>query len=114
MPLKVIVSYFDLSKNQQVRYEQVVKLQWTEETKTELLLDQEEKTLYAIAILNQSLKLMAESNERQDRTAARAALEDGKRQIEEIFPAAKPKDVQVLFEEVDRYIQLFNQMEKNK
>lgn len=114
MPLKVVVSYFDLSMNQQVRYEQVVKLQWTEETKTELLLDQEEKSLYAIAILNQSLKLMAESHENQDSVGARAALEDGKRQIDEIFPGAKPKDVTALFDEVDRYIQLFSQMEKNK
>ena len=97
-----------------MKYEQQVKLRWTEETNTELLLDQEEKTLYAIAVLNQSLKLMAESYAAQDEKGARTALEDGKRQIDEIFPGAKPKDVDALFLEVNRYLELFNQIEKNR
>ncbi len=112
-PLRMKVSYFDLAKNQEVTYQQEVKLQWTNETDTELMFDQEEKKLYAIAILNQSMKVMAEAYEQEKPMEAKAALQDGIRQIEEIFPGARPKDVADLFDEVKRYLGLFVQMEKN-
>lgn len=113
-PLTIKVSYYDLVQNKKISYEEKIKLNWTEETKTELLLDQEEKELYSIAILNQSLKVMAEAYERNNISAAKEALENGINQIEDIFPNAKPKDVKNLFEEVDKYVKLFNQMDKNK
>jgi Ca-activated chloride channel family protein len=112
-PLRMKVSYFDLAKGQEVTYQQEVKLEWTNETNTELQFDQEEKKLYAIAILNQSMKVMAEAYEQQKPAEAKAALQDGVRQIEEVFPDARPKDVVELFEEVKRYLGLFVQMEKN-
>jgi Ca-activated chloride channel homolog len=113
-PLHVKVRYFDLKTKQIVQYEEQVSLLWTEQTDTELLLDQHEKELYAIAILNQSLKAMAEAYELMDSKTAKEALKSGKEQIEDIFPKAKPKDVRELFDEVVRYLQLFYQMEKNK
>jgi len=113
-PLIVKVSYFDLVQNKKISYEEKIKLNWTEETNTELMFDQEAKELYAIAILNQSLKIMAEAYENKDSKAAKEALNNGVSQIEEIFPDAKPKDVKILFDEVNKYIQLFNQMDKNK
>lgn len=114
VPLRMKVSYFDLAKNQEVTYQQEVKLQWTNETNTAFMFDQEEKKLYAIAILNQSMKVMAEAYEQHKPLDAKAALQDGIRQIEEIFPDARPKDVATLFEEVKRYLGLFVQMEKNE
>lgn len=113
-PLVVSVSYFDLVQQKQVSYEEHIELTWTEETGTELLLDQEEQELYAIAILNQSLKVMAEAYDDKDNKSAKAALKDGIRQIEDIFPDAKAKEVRALFEDVNKYLQLFNQMEKNE
>jgi len=107
-PLTVKVSYFDLLKKQPVSFEQQIKLEWTDETQMELLLDQEEKRLYAIAILNQSMKLMAEAYERLDKKAAREALRQGKQQIEEIFPDSKPKQVKELFEQLTEYLQILN------
>lgn len=112
-PLVVKISYFDLIKNVNVSYEEKIKLEWTEETNTELLLDQEEKKLYAIAILNQSLKVMAEAYENNDAKTALETLKQGAIQMEEVFPDAKPKDVKNLLDEVNKYIQLFNQIEKN-
>ena len=111
-PLTLKVSYFDLVRNESVSYEQKINLNWTAESNTESLLDQEEKTLYAIAILNQSIKTMAEAYENGDRIAAENYLKDGKRQIEEIFPDTKPKDVSRLLDEVNKYIKLFMQMKK--
>ncbi len=112
-PLIVKVSYFDLVQNKKISYEEKIKLNWTEETNTELLFDQEEKELYAIAILNQSLKIMAEAYGNNDAKSAKEALNSGIIQIEEIFPGAKPKDVKNLFDIVNEYIQLLNQIDKN-
>jgi hypothetical protein len=113
-PLKMKVTYYDLAKKQAITYQEEVKLEWTTETSTELMFDQEERKLYAIAILNQSMKMMAEAYEGNDPKGAKAALQEGIRQLEEIFPDARPKDVQLLFEEVKRYVGLFVQMEKNE
>ena len=112
-PLKIKVSYFDLAKNQPVSFEQEVKMEWTNETNTQLLMDQEEKTLYAIAILNQSLKLMSEAYERGENAVAIEALKDGKRQIHEIFPDARPKEIKELYNDIDKYLQLFAQIQRN-
>lgn len=112
-PLIVKIRYFDLVKKTIVTEEQHVPLLWTEETDTELLLDQQEKELYAIAILNQSLKLMAEAYAGENHAVAKEALKSGRDQIEAIFPKAKPKDVKAVFDEVERFLQLFLQMEKN-
>jgi hypothetical protein len=113
-PLIVKVSYFDLAKNQPVSYEQQIKMEWTNETDTQLIADQEEKKLYAIAVLNQSLKLMAEAYEKHDHAAAVAALKDGKAQIHDLFPDARPKEIKQLYEEIDKYLQLFFQVQKNE
>jgi Ca-activated chloride channel family protein len=112
-PLKIKVSYFDMVKNEKVSYEQEVRLEWTEETDAELLMDQEEKKLYAIAVLNQTLKTMAEAFEVQNHHLAKQELKRGIQQMEEIFPEAKPKEVRKIMEEVEQYILAFNRIERN-
>lgn len=113
-PLIVKMSYFDLIQNKQVNLKQEVKLEWTEETNTELLFEQEEKTLYTIAILNQTLKTMAEAYEQEKVEKAKKHLEEGVAQINDIFPDAKPKEVKKLFDEVNKYLILFKQIALNK
>jgi hypothetical protein len=78
------------------------------------LLEKEEKKLYGIAILNQSLKLMADANEANNPKAAKLYLQQAIDQINEIFPDAKPKDVKKLFDDVNKYMKLFKQIEMNK
>jgi hypothetical protein len=113
-PLVVKVSYFDIVKDLPISYEEKIYLTWTDETDTELLLDQEEKKLYAIAILNQSLKVMAEAYENEDIITAKEALKQGVSQIEEIFPDAKPKDVKTLLDDAYNYIMLLKQIQTNE
>lgn len=112
-PLKMKVSYFDLSLNKTIKYEEQITLEWTNETDTALKLDQEEKKLFGIAILNQTLKLMAQANDNKDLKTARKVLKDGIKQIENIFPDAKPKEILKLLKEVKKYTALFKQMELN-
>ncbi|MFT6747792.1 MAG: hypothetical protein ACJAZ2_002149 [Glaciecola sp.] len=113
-PLVVKYTYFDLSLNKEVSYQEKVKLEWTEETNTELLFDQEEQKLYAIAIMNQTLKTMAEAHAINDKVTAKQQLELGIKQVNEIFPNAKPKDVKRLFKELSKYLDLYKRMIKNE
>ena len=113
-PLVLKVSYYDLFKKESITYEEKIKLNWTEETNTEIKLDQEEKKLFGIAILNQSLKLMAEANDVKDRKTAKKVLKNGVKQIEQVFPSAKPREVNKLLKEVKKYIELFKQIEVNE
>lgn len=113
-PLTIKVSYFDMVQQKTITYEQLVPLEWTDETDTALLLEQEEKMLYAVAILNQSLKVMAQNFEVGNNTKAKEALLSTKKQVEEIFPDAKPKEVKALLNDIDNYIFSFKQQEKNR
>ena len=111
-PIKINVSYFDLVKNENITYEEELSLEWTDETTTELLFDREEQILYAIAIMNQTLKVMAEAHENKDEKSAKKYLKLGMDQVEEIFPDAKPKEIKALFEELKGYLLLFEEIEK--
>jgi hypothetical protein len=112
-PLILKVSYYDLFKKENVTYEEKIKLNWTKETNTEIMLDQEEKKLFGIAIMNQTLKLMAEANDKKDRKEAKKVLQNGVNQIEQVFPSAKPREVNRLLKDVKKYIELFKQIEVN-
>lgn len=113
-PLTVKISYFDVLQNKEVNIEQKVQLQWTDETNTEWLISQEEKKLYAIAIMNQSLKVMAEAHAINDSKTAKAAVESGIKQMREIYPSQEPSEVRAIFEEMNQYIENFVRMEANK
>lgn len=113
-PLILKVSYYDLFKKENVAYEEKIKLNWTKETNTEIMLDQEEKKLFGIAIMNQTLKLMAEANDKKDRKEAKKVLKNGANQIEQVFPSTKPREVNRLLKDVKKYIELFKQIEVNE
>lgn len=112
-PLMVKVSYIDLVQNKQVNYTETIELEWTNETDLELQMNQEEQKLYAISVMNQSLKLMAQANDNNDIKAAKTALNSGINQIKAMFPAAKPSEVKTLFNELNGYFDLFKRMEMN-
>jgi len=111
-PIHLKVSYTDLTIEQKVSYEEDVLLEWTDETDTELLLDQHEQELYAIAIMNQTLKVMAEHHANKDNKSAKQCLKDGIKQTKAIFPDTKPKEVKALFENMEKYLLQFELIEK--
>lgn len=113
-PIHLKVSYTDMSSQKKVSYEEDVNLEWTDETDTELLLDQHEQLLYCIAIMNQTLKVMAENHAAGNDKAAKLALKDGIKQAKAIFPDAKPKEVKAIFEDMEKYYLQFELIEKKK
>ena len=113
-PLKIKVSYFDPTKLKQIEYEEEIPLMWSDESELEWNVGNEEKRLYAIAILNQSLKVMAEAHGNNNTKDAIKALKSGIQQLKEIFPEAKPKKVKALFEEVNKYLLLLQRIDSGK
>ncbi|MBU0763541.1 MAG: hypothetical protein KJ607_01760, partial [Bacteroidetes bacterium] len=109
----VRMTYTDLRDNSKVTLEEKVSLDWTEETgKTEMLLQQEEKKLYAIAIMNQALKVMAESYAAGDIVKAFETLNRTAEQVKEIFPTVNDADVNKLLKELNTYVMAFLYLQK--
>ncbi len=109
-PVTIKVSYYDMVKEKQVSYQKSIDLKWTEETDTELKMDQAEKRTYAIAILNQTLKNMADAKASAHYVKAKKHLKSGIDQIKAIFPDAKPKKVKSLFQKAEDYIDKLNRV----
>ncbi len=107
-PVVLRLRYFDLEKQKEVKIEKRAFLKWSKyKGKLELLKAEEEKKLYAIAIMNQTLKVMAEANARGDYKTAAQTLASTKMQVMKLFPKATDEDVKRLLTEIDRYTRAF-------
>ena len=49
---------------------------------------------------------MAEAKDKKDRKEAKKVLQNGVNQIEQVFPSAKPREVNRLLKDVKKYIEL--------
>ncbi len=103
-PIMLELSYFDLEKNQTVSVTRNATLKWEPATgKYELLVEQEQKKLYAIAIMNQSIKVMADAFAAGDAQKALDAIRNARKQVLDIFPDAADEDVNKLLESMVEY-----------
>ena len=115
MPVVIKMSYFDYRLNKIETSEEKAFLKWEESTgKLELVMENEEKKLYAIAIMNQSLKVMSDGFSQDDYLKAEQAVNRAIEQIEELYPEAKEKDVENLFRTLKEYSSILKQYKLNK
>jgi len=114
-PVVVKMSYFDYRLNKNVTSEEKAYLKWQEATgKLELIMEQEQKMLYAIAVMNQSLKVMADAFSSNDFAKAEQAVKRAIEQIEELYPDAKQNDVENLYRTLKEYANILRQYKLNK
>ncbi|MBN1337812.1 MAG: VWA domain-containing protein [Bacteroidales bacterium] len=115
MPVIIELSYFDLAEEKYVSYTQEARLSWTDEDpKLDLFVEQETKKLYAIAILNQSMKVMADAFAEENIPKAKNALERAFEQISELYPNAKDEDVDKLVAQMANYSVALDNFERKK
>lgn len=115
MPVTIKMSYFDYRLNKNETVEEKAYLKWQESTgKLELVLEQEQKKLYGIAIMNQSLKVMADAFSKNDFEKAENAVKRAIEQIEELYPDAKQTDVENLYRTLKEYSDILRQYKLNK
>lgn len=114
-PVIIKMSYFDCRLKKNVNLEERAYLKWQEATGNyELIKEQEQKKLYAIAIMNQSLKVMADAFSADDFAKAETAVKRAIAQIEELYPDAKQKDVENLYRTLKEYADILRQYKLNK
>ncbi len=114
-PVIIRMKYFNYKTNKQEVMEEKAYFKWEESTeKLELLMESEQKKLYAIAIMNQSLKVMADAFSQDDFIKAQNAVNRAIEQIKEQYPNAKDEDVTKLYERLREYSDILTQYKKNK
>ncbi|MEZ5197565.1 MAG: VWA domain-containing protein [Bacteroidales bacterium] len=115
-PVRIVLSYFDPETLKRVEIDNSVQLDWEEYTgEIKLLVDNQEKKLYAIAVMNQSIKVMAEAFAAGDIEKARNALLRAREQVKDIYPKAEDKDILELVAKMEDYaISIDNYIRNNK
>lgn len=114
-PVSVKISYLDLLKSQQVVIENNISLDWSDYTgKQELIIDNHLKKLYAVAIMNQSLKAMSTAFENNDIEEAAYRLERANEQLKELFPNAMDSDLERISGKMAGYLKNLERVAKNK
>lgn len=113
-PVIVRLAYTDVETGKHVMVEERAALEWTDYSETlPLLMEQQQKKLYCIAIMNQSLKVMAENFAIEDEVAARNAITSALEQVNRVYPDASDADVQELVRELNTYSHALRQYQKN-
>lgn len=114
-PITIKISYFDYRLNKIVTTQEKAYLKWQEASgKLELIMEQEQKMLFAIAIMNQSLKIMADAFSIDDFVKAEQVVKRAIEQIEELYPDAKQTDVENLYRTLKEYADILRQYKLNK
>lgn len=107
---KVVVSltYTDPESKKEIRMEKKIHPEWTDATgELDMTIDKEHKKVLAVAIANQSLKVMAESFEAGDRDQAEAVVRSSMDQINQLFPRAKSDEILAVLKRMTEYVEAF-------
>ena len=114
-PVTIKLSYFDINKGQVVSQSKDAMLEWNPETgKLDLIIDYHQKKLYAIAIMNQSIKVMVEAFACENYEKATQTYERAKEQIKELFPNADDMDVNRISQQMAIYAEAIVNYQKNR
>ncbi len=114
-PVKIRISYYDLLQDKEVNIEQDFTLDWNPYSgERGLIIDNHLKRLYGVAIINQSLKAMAEAFKKDDIAEAYRLLERTNIQLKEMFPGSMDADVERLAGKLAEYIKIVRNAANNK
>jgi uncharacterized protein YegL len=109
IPVTIKLSYTDARTNKSVEKTSLAPLKWSEANgELEYLIDQDQKKLYAVAVMNQSIKVMAEAFQKNDKIAAKAALENCMAEMKKLFPQATDEQVKTLMQQMQSYMDILN------
>jgi Ca-activated chloride channel family protein len=107
-PVKVQLKYTDAVTEKEVILEKSIPLEWTTATgNLDMTIDKSHKQMMAVAIVNQSLKNMANAYELGNETEAQNAIVSAKKQLKSLFPTATPHQLLALTTRLDEYVKAF-------
>jgi uncharacterized protein YegL len=103
-PVVIKMNYFDYRKQKRIYTQEKAYLKWVPATQSfELILEAQHKKMYAIAVLNQSLKVMSEAFAVQDHQKALKEIQKTINQVKNLYPEAKDIDVEKLVSRASDY-----------
>jgi hypothetical protein len=103
-PVVIKMNYFDYRKQKRIYTQEKAYLKWVPATQSfELILEAQHKKMYAIALLNQSLKVMSEAFAVQDHQKALKEIQKTINQVKNLYPEAKDIDVEKLVNRASDY-----------
>lgn len=115
LPVVIRVRYIAPETGLEQVSEEKVFLDWEPFTgEAELIADRETKKLYLMAIINQSLKVMADQFSMGNTDAAKKAIEDCKLQVKGIYKDASDKDINDMMRSLEEYLTAFKNLAKKK
>jgi uncharacterized protein YegL len=113
-PVVIKMNYFDYRKQKRIYTQEKAYLKWVPATQSfELILEAQHKKMYAIAVLNQSLKVMSEAFASKDNQKALVEIQNTISQIKNLYPEAKDADVEKLVVSATDYATALTQLIKN-
>lgn len=113
-PIIIKTRYFDLGANKVIESKIQAHLKWSDDDgRLELIIDQHEKKLYAIAIMNQTLKAMSDAFQNKDNETAKRVLKETIADIQDLYPEAKETDVKKLYIQLEEYYAILANLSKN-
>lgn len=114
---KVVVSlkYIDSESGKEVKFEKNIQPEWTDATgELDMTIDKEHKKVLAVAMANQSLKVMAESYEAGAKAKSEAVIRSTLEQINQMFPNAKSEELLALVGSLMEYVEAFEMLKEMK
>lgn len=105
VPVTIKLRYMDLRTNQFVEQVTEAPLQWSDgPSEIAAQFEQQEKKMYAVAVMNACLKGMSDRFHAGDLPGAKAALNDGLASLEKVFPNTADADLRLLKQEMENYL----------
>ncbi|HOS84694.1 MAG TPA: VWA domain-containing protein [Bacteroidales bacterium] len=112
-PLLLRVSYYDIQTKKNVAFEEKAYLVWSESTgNLELIIESELKKIYAIAIMNQSFKVIAEAYSQKDYVATQKAIDATMEQIKKLYDSPTDPDINKFIKAMQSYSEALKQIQK--
>jgi hypothetical protein len=103
-PVVIKMNYYDYQKQKRIYAQEKAFLKWVPATQNfELIIEAQHKKLYAIAVLNQSLKVMSEAFASHDNLKALNEIQNTISLIKNLYPEAKDSDVEKLVNRASDY-----------
>lgn len=112
--IEIITSYYDERLAKDVEIIKEVNLEWTDETDTEMIIDQKMKKIYSIAVINQAMKVIADFCENQNYQNAKDEINATIKSLKKINGEKFDPELIPLIEEIKEYLVSLDRAMKNR
>jgi uncharacterized protein YegL len=112
--ISIHVTYFDEYLKQDVEIIKKVNLEWTDETNTELIIEDKMKKIYSIAVINQSMKVIADFCEATNYAKAKDEIRKTIKSLKRINGEKFSDDLIPLVKQLKEYLISLDLAIKNK